>query len=162
MDAKILDQYANGGEKLRKGVAGLSAQDLLWTPPGDAEIGKWSIQQIVIHLMDADLIWTARMKLIIAEEHPTILGYDESKFAASLFYDKQDAAKAVEIFDLNRMQFVIVLRKLQPSAFTRTGNHNERGPITLGQSVQAMIDHLDHHLKFIRQKREKLGKPLKD
>jgi hypothetical protein len=162
MDPKVIDQYEKGGAKLRAGIAGLSAQDLLWTPPADAGIGKWSIQQIVIHLMDADLISASRMKSIIAEDHPTILAFDEGKFTANLFYDKQDAATAVELFDLNRRQFAIVLRKLTPSAFIRTGNHNERGTITLGQLVEFVVEHLDHHLKFIRQKREKLGKPLKD
>jgi hypothetical protein len=161
MDPKILDQYEKGGDKLRAGIAGLSVQDLLWTPPPDAGIGKWSIQQIVLHLMDADLISTARMKLIIAEDHPTILAFNEDKFTANLFYEKQDAAMAVEILDLNRRQFAIALRKVTPSAFLRTGNHNERGTITLGQLVGFVIEHLDNHLKFIHQKREKLGKPLK-
>jgi len=161
MDRKLIEEYESGGGKLAKAIEGLSQQDLLWVPAKEAGIGLWSIQQIVIHLMDSDLIWAARMKRIIAEDHPVILGYDETKFAASLFYELQDAAKAVQILDLNRRQFAKALRKLPDSAFQRTGEHNERGPITLEQSVRAMVEHLDHHVKFIRLKREKLGKPLK-
>lgn len=159
MDRKLIDHYESSGEKLQKAVAGLSKQDLLWAPPADAGIGRWSIQQIVLHLMDSDLIWTSRMKSIIAEENPTILGYDETKFSDHLFYADQDAQAAMRLFDLNRRQFARVLRKLPDSAFSRTGHHNERGIITLGQSVQSIVEHVDHHLGFIRKKRDKLGKP---
>lgn len=162
MDRKLIDLYEAGGAKLKNAIAGLSTEDLLWLPPAGSGIGNWSIQQIVIHLMDADLIWCNRMKLIIAEEHPTILGYDESKFAASLYYDAQSALGAVDLLETNRRQFTKVLRKLPDSAFSRTGEHNERGSITLGQSVQWMVEHIDHHIGFIAKKRQKLGKPLKD
>jgi uncharacterized damage-inducible protein DinB len=162
MDRKIVEQYESGGDKLKAAIAGLSKQEMLWTPPPEAGIGNWSIQQIVLHLLDADLIWAARMKCIVAEENPVILGYDESKFAASLLPEEQDADNAVRIFDLNRRQFTRVLRKLPDSAFSRTGRHIELGVITLGQIVQREVEHVDHHLNFIRKKRDKLGKPLKD
>jgi len=162
MDPKLIDQYEAGGGKLRRSIGGLSSEDLLWIPPPDAQIGRWSIQQIVIHLMDSDLIGTNRMKSIIAEDHPTILGYDENKFAASLFYEVQNAESAIGLLDLNRKQFAKVLRKLPDSTFERTGMHSERGSITLGQCLQQRVEHIDHHLGFLFKKREKLGKPPKD
>lgn len=162
MDLAIIDQYEQGGQKLRDAVRGLLQTDMRWVPPPDADVGRWSIQQVVLHLMDSDLIWTARMKCIVAEDDPLIVGYDESKFAANLFYDQQDADGAIHIFDLNRRQFAGVLRILPDTAFARPGRHNERGAITLGQSVHWMVEHVEHHLGFIRRKRERIGKPLKD
>jgi len=162
MDRNLIDEYEHGGEILARAIDGLLQADLLAAPPaGAADIGSWTIQQIIIHLMDADLVWTARMKSIIAEDHPQILGYDESKFAARLFYDLQDAQQAVRIFDLNRKMFARVLRKLSDSAFARTGTHNERGEITLDAAVQAMVQHVPHHVNFIRLKRDKLGNPMR-
>jgi hypothetical protein len=37
--------------------------------------------------------------------------------------------------------------------------HNERGKLTLPQMVAGYIDHLEHHLRFLREKRKALGKP---
>jgi uncharacterized damage-inducible protein DinB len=162
MNRKLIDEYEFGGGKLRKAIGGLSEKDLRWTPAPDAGVGLWSIQQIVIHLMDSDLIWAARMKSIIAEDNPMIVGYDESKFASHLFYAEQDAENALRIFDLNRRQFARILRSLSDSAYARTGRHSERGVITLEQSLQWMVEHVDHHVEFIRQKRQKLNKPLRD
>ena len=161
MYSAIIDHYEAGPEKLKGAISGLSHEDMLWTPT-DPTLGRWSIQQIVIHLLDADLIWSSRMKSIIAEENPIILGYDETKFAERLLPDQQDAANAVRLFELNRRQFVHVLRKLPESAFARPGRHNERGTITLGQSLQMMVEHVDHHIAFIRKKRDKLGKLWKE
>ena len=154
MDRSLIDQYESGGEKIRQAIKGLSREDLTAFPVP----GTWSIQQIVIHLMDSDLIGADRMKRIIAEENPTLIGYDESKFSANLFYDEQPAADAVEIFDRNRRLFAKVLRKLPDSAFARQGTHNERGVVTLEQQLKGYVQHFEHHLKFIVEKRKKLGK----
>jgi hypothetical protein len=158
----LIDQYEQGGQKLATAIRGLASEDLLMVPPTDApaEIGRWSIQQIAIHMQDSDLIWSHRMRCIIAEDNPTIIGYDESKFAANLCYDEQDPAVAIEIFDLNRRQFSKVLRKLPEAAFARTGHHNERGQISLEYCVKTEIEHVDHHVHFIHAKRAWMGKEM--
>jgi uncharacterized damage-inducible protein DinB len=162
MDQKTLDEFETGGAKLRNAIEGLTREELLWTPQAGEHLGLWSIQQVVFHLMDDELIWTARMKLVIAEDHPKILGYDEAKFAAKLHYDAQDPHVAVQILDLNRRQFAIVLRKLSEGAFSQTGEHSDIGPFTLEQAIIWTVEHLDHHVHYIALKREKLNKPLKD
>ena len=83
MDPKLIEHYAAGGEKLSMAIRGLTREDLLCLPPADANVGKWSIQQVVIHCMDSDLIATDRIKRMIAEDNPTLIGYDENKFAAN-------------------------------------------------------------------------------
>jgi hypothetical protein len=161
MDAKIIDAFETGGGKLRAAIAGLSPKELLWVPPPGAGIGRWSIQQVVLHLMDDELIWTSRMKTIIAEDNPQILGFDESKFAANLHPEAQDAQTAVEIVELNRGLFASVLRKLHDAVFARTGRHNDLGSFTLEQAVQWTTEHLEHHVLYINLKRDRLGKGLK-
>jgi len=162
MERKTIDEFEVAGRKLRKAIAGLEKKELLWIPPPGAGIGRWSIQQVVLHLMDDELIWSGRMKMMIAEDNPQVVGFDESKFAASLCSEEQDAELAVRILDMNRRQFAVVLRKLPESGFRRTARHNDLGVITLGQSVQWTNEHLDHHILYIMMKRDRLGKPPKD
>jgi len=162
MERNRIDDFATGGKKLIRAIDGLSREELLWQPQPQLQIGRWSIQQIVFHLMDDELIWSDRMKRVIAEETPKILNYDESKFAAKLFSDEQDAAITAEILDLNRRQLGIILRNLPSAAFTRTGDHNDIGIFTLEQAVGWTAEHLDHHLFYIKLKRIQLKKPLPD
>lgn len=153
-DRSLIETYATGGQKLRDAVAGLDQAALVAFPVP----GTWSIQQIVVHLMDADLIWASRMKLIIAEDRPTILGYNESLFAARLGYDLQPVEDVITIFETNRRVFSGVLRSLPDQAFERIGLHNEAGEITLAKAIAIMVNHLDHHLGFIERKRAMLGR----
>src|SRR6476619_6510691 len=107
-------------------IRGLTREDLLAVPAADANVGRWSIQQVVIHCMDSDLIAADRLKRIIAEDNPTLIGYDENRFVQNLFYNDQSAEQAVQVLDLNRKLFAPVLKKLPPSAWDRKGTHNER------------------------------------
>ena len=156
MNRQSIERYASGARALAAAVTGLSSQELRAFPVP----GTWSIQQIVFHMMDSDLIASDRMKRMIAMENPLLVGYDETAFAKSLPYEQLDPRVACDVFEKNRQLTAEILRRLPEEAFERSGIHNERGRITLGAYILSSAEHLEHHLKFVRQKRELLGKPL--
>jgi hypothetical protein len=156
MDRQIIELYAQGASTLRKGVAGLTKEELNSFPVP----GTWSIQQIVLHLTDSDLVASDRMKRVIAMEKPLLIGYDETAFSKNLFYEEQDVQLASELFEKNRLLTAEILRRLPDSAFERVGQHNERGEISLAQFVSGYVDHLAHHMKFLHEKRALLSKPM--
>jgi len=160
MDRELIEHYANGGDKLSMAIRGLTREDLLAPPDPDWNAGKWSIQQVVIHAVDSDLVCSDRLKRMIAEDNPTLIGYDENKFVANLFYNDQSADQAIALLDANRKLFTTVLRKLPPKAWERTGTHNERGTLTVGGYLKSTVDHLEHHINFIHKKRAKMGKEM--
>ena len=55
---------------------------------------------------------------------------------------------------------VSVLRRLPEASASRFGIHSERGKVTLLELLKGYADHLDHHLKFLYEKRRALGKPM--
>ena len=155
MDYKaLIDQFEAGGAKVKAAIVGLSRAELTAFPVP----GTWSIQQIVVHLQDAELVAIDRMKRIIAEDNPLLIGFDENEFTRNLFYDDQSAEDAAATLDLARRQMARVLRKLPDTAWARTGVHNERGKLTLGDLLELYTKHLERHLKFAHEKRAKLGK----
>ena len=154
MESKLIDDYEQGPAKLRKAVAGLGFHEVQAFPVP----GTWSIQQIVVHLADSDLILSDRMKRIIAEDNPSLISFDETKFTKNLHYHKQSIEDALALFEINRRQTSRILRQLPNSAFQRIGTHNEAGAISLEKYLERTVGHLDHHLKFILAKRAKLGK----
>ena len=152
----LIDEYLRQASVLPAAIKGLTAVELNAHPIPNT----WSIRQIVLHVMDSDLIASDRMKRIIAEDNPTLIGFDESAFASNLFYDHLDAVMAGEIFAKNRLLTGEILNRLPAAAFLRAGTHNQRGRVTLEELLKLYVQHFDHHMKFLKHKRQLLGKPL--
>ena len=154
MNADLLEQYAQGGELLRQAIAGMTPHEILESPVP----GKWSTHQVIIHLADGETAFADRIKRIIAMDNPLLLAWDEKQFAANLFYNEQSSEDAAALIEISRRQITRVLCKLPPEAFARTGKHSERGNQTLKEVIGFAIWHLNHHLKFVAEKRKALGK----
>ena len=160
MAPDLIDRYEAGADRLAQAIRNLTREDLLCLPDPAADVGRWSIQQVVVHCMDSEIVSVDRLKRMIAEDDPTLIGYDENRFVANLFYDEQPAEDAAAIVALVRRTFARVLRKLPPAAFERAGTHNERGRVTVGSYLEATVEHLEHHVKFIHDKRANMGKEM--
>jgi uncharacterized damage-inducible protein DinB len=153
--ADLTDAYLAGPPTLRQAVAGLTREQAL-ARPGP---GKWSTLEVVCHLADFDPILADRMKRVIAEDRPALLGADEQRFAAALAYHDRDLDEELALIEQTRRQMARILRRLPPEALAREGVHNERGPLTLERLLTITINHIPHHVKFIHEKRKALGLP---
>lgn len=150
----LVDRFEAGGEKLRAAISGLSREEAL-AKPGP---GKWSIQELVVHLADSDAIAIDRMKRVIAEDNPPLLRADEQAYVVRLHCDAQDLNDAVLLFEVNRRQFARALRELDDAQFERAGTHNgELGRITLAGLIKNYSEHLDHHLERLEAIRRRYG-----
>jgi hypothetical protein len=156
VEQQLIDRYAAGANQLALAIAGLTREDLNSFPVP----GTWSIQQIVLHMMESDLTASDRMKRVISMDNPLLMGYDETAAANKLCYEQLDPQLACEVFAKNRLLTAELLRHVPKEAWERSGIHSERGKLTLRDLVADYAEHLEHHLKFIRQKRALLGKPL--
>jgi hypothetical protein len=158
MDRDLISQYQTAGEKLLQAVRGLTVQDMGAMPDPADKVGAWSIQQVVVHVADSDLVMADRMKRIIAEDNPPLVAFDETKWARELHYELQPVEEAAALVDLNHRIFGRVLEALPDDSWRRIGTHSERGPLRLDQVLEGAVRHLEHHLRFIYAKREKMGK----
>lgn len=154
--AQLIESYQAGPEALRRAVAGMTREQLQARPVP----GKWTTQEVVCHLADFEPILADRMKRVIAEERPQLIGADENRFAAALSYHERDLAEELAVVEQTRRQMVRILRTLQPDALGRVGVHNQAGPKTLEQLLTGAVNHLPHHVRFIADKRRALGIPV--
>lgn len=149
----LLESYLGGPGMLRQALTGMSPEQALSRPVP----GRWSTLEVVCHLADFEPVFADRMKRVIALDQPDLLGADENRFAAALAYHDRDIEEELAIIDKTRSQMARILGKLPAEALFRVGIHNERGPRTLEQLLESAINHIQHHVKFIREKRKALG-----
>lgn len=161
-DRAIIERYVKQADELLLAIRGLTREDLLAAPVAGSEknVGKWTIQQVVVHLADSEGVMADRMKRVISEENPALLAFDENKWMGAMHYADQSAEDAAKMVELIRKQVGAVLGKLADADFSRSGMHSERGKMTLADLVKMAGDHLEHHLKFIHAKRAAMGKEM--
>ncbi len=150
--SQMIESYLAGPAALRKAVAGMSREQLQARPVA----GKWSSLEVVCHIADFDPILADRMKRVIAEDRPQLVGAGENHFVAALAYHHRDVEEELTIIEKTRSQLARVLRTLPAEALNRVGVHNERGPMTLERLLTTTTNHIPHHIKFIQEKRQAL------
>jgi uncharacterized damage-inducible protein DinB len=150
---QLTNDYISGPKLVREAVAGMTREQLSARPVA----GKMSTLEVVCHLADFEPIMADRVKRVIAEENPTLLGADENRFLTALAYHDRDLEEELTIIERTRSQLARILRTLPNDALLRTGTHNERGPLTLEKLLALAINHIPHHVQFIHQKRQALA-----
>lgn len=145
----LIDEYLAGPKKLRDAIAGMTEKQLDATPIP----GKWSTRQVICHIADFEPVYADRMKRVIAEDNPTMFGGNPDAFAARLAYDQRDIEEELQLIESVRKHVARILKSLKPEDFQRTGNHSERGPLTLEKLLTNVTNHIPHHVKFIEEKR---------
>lgn len=152
---KLIEQYVAGAARVRESVAGMTPAQLQARPIA----GRWSTHEVICHLADSEQAWAHRLKRVIAEDKPLLIGYAEDRFAATLGYHQRPLEGELDLIERTRRQMAVSLRQLPAEAFARVGIHSEMGKVTLEQMLQIEIDHITHHLHFIQEKRRALGLP---
>ena len=97
-----------------------------WKRPATPEAPqKWSIAAVLQHLADAELVWAYRIRMVLAEERPAIIGYDQDRLAARLHYQESDVREARQEFAAFRRANLRVLDRLTADDWQRVGVHAE-------------------------------------
>ncbi len=148
--AELMERLRKGPELVEEAVRGAAPAELDYAP-GPA---KWSARQIVAHLADSEMVGADRFRRVVAEDNPTIMGFDEKAWAANLDYHRRDPQKDLALFRLARNSTYELLHVLPEPAFDRSGNHSERGAVTIRQFLEIYASHAEAHARQIRAARE--------
>src|SRR5437764_1272941 len=89
--------------------------------------GEWSPREVVHHLADSEMASALRIRMLLAQDRPKIVGYDQAEYARVLFYDRPvDASLAA--FKAARDSTAEILHRMTDAQWQRTGTHTEAGP----------------------------------
>ena len=97
--------------------------------------GKWSVNGVLQHLADSELVWGYRLRKVLAEDRPELTGYDQDLWANRLRYDAAEHGEALSTFSALRSANLQLLSRVSPVDLDRVGVHGERGE----ESVRHMI-----------------------
>ena len=149
-DVDLLERFRRAPELLAMMLTGVFGDEIDFTTSPD----KWSIRQIMRHLADTEIVASYRLRMVMAEDNPTLLGFDQNAWTANLDYATRKPAQSLEHFRRLRGDNYELLKSAGPEAFDRKGTHVERGEMTLRQFVQIFSDHAESHARQLQGIRE--------
>lgn len=148
-----LQVMAETPDALRRGIAGMSAQQLSMREAP----GKWSARQMLAHLGDSELVGAFRFRMILAHDRPGLPGYDQDAWAKHLHYDDADVEAALTTFTALRRANLRILERTSPEQRQRVGLHSERGDESLGFMMSLYAGHDLVHLRQLARIRRAVG-----
>jgi uncharacterized damage-inducible protein DinB len=119
--------------------------------------GKWSVVQVVQHLADSELVWGYRVRRVLAEDRPTLRGYDQDRWAERLGYERARLSESLALFAALRAANLRLLRSLGAAELARVGLHEERGEESVAHLLKLYAAHDLVHLRQIARIRTAIG-----
>src|SRR5262245_43017404 len=87
----LVARYREGPAIVGAGVVGATDAELDARPAD----GGWTARETAYHIAVSELTSAIRLRRLIAEDEPAILGYDGNVFARRLYYSERPVASAL-------------------------------------------------------------------
>lgn len=151
---QLLERFRRAPELLALVLTGVFGEEEDFVPP----TGGWSIRQIVAHLADSEMVGAHRFRQVIAEDNPPLTAFDQDLWTERLDYARRKPKTSLESFRRVRAENYELLKGVPDAAWSRTGNHSERGSLTLLQIAEGYAEHAEGHARQIQAIREEYKK----
>lgn len=146
--SQLLDRYRGGYAAVQDAMADITDEELDRAGPD----GGWSPRQVAHHLADSEATAFVRLRRLIAEDEPVIVGYDEPEYARRLHYDRP-VGSSLAVLQAVRVASLDLLESLTPAEWDRRGTHTESGPYSVDDWLGIYANHAHDHAAQIRTAR---------
>jgi hypothetical protein len=145
----LIDRYRTGAADVEAALAGITDEEL---DRPQAEADSWTARQVAHHLADSEAMAYVRLRRLIAEDDPVIVGYDEPEWARRLHYDRP-IGSSIAVLAAVRAASLQLLETLTPAEWDRTGTHSESGSYSVDHWLEIYANHAHEHADQIRRAR---------
>jgi len=142
-----LKELRKSKEKLMKFISKLSKKELKHRY---AE-GKWSIKEILVHLVDAERIWGYRALRVARNDKTPLPGWEENDYAPASKADDRKIKSILREFETVRNASVALFEGFEEEMLMRTGTASNH-PISVRALAYVMMGHQLHHVSVIKER----------
>src|SRR3954468_1122342 len=112
----LINRIADIPNRILRTTDGWSEEELRARPAS----GEWSTADVLAHLRSGDDILTPRIYMMLVRDNPTLLAFEERKWAEVMGYADADFHTSLQTYILKRAELVNVLQRLTPEEWQRT------------------------------------------
>ncbi len=144
--ATLIDRFRGGAAALRAALADVTDEDLDRPAPD----GGWTARQVAHHVAESEATAYVRLRRLVAEDSPEIVGYDEGLFARRNHYERPITA-ALAVVEAVRASSLELLEALTDEEWERSGSHSDSGPYTIDDWLRIYASHPRDHAEQVRR-----------
>lgn len=143
----LIRRYAAGPDRLEAALATVPADARLWRPAP----GKWSVHEIIVHCADSETNAHMRIRYLLGEAKPLVVGYDQDRWAIDMDYHAHPLEPALAVIRAVHANTLPLLARLTDAQWARTGQHSEHPTYGVEQWLSIYAEHLEVHERQIRR-----------
>ena len=113
--------------------------------------GKWSIKEILGHLIDAERIFTYRALRFARNDQTPLAGFEQDPYVATAHFDQRPWSGLVQEFEHVRRSTIPFFGALTPEETLRSGTASQH-PITVRALGYIIAGHELHHMAVLRER----------
>lgn len=115
------------------------------------EPGKWTIKEVLSHLIDGERIFAYRMLRISRGDQKPIEGFEQDGYIENSNANNRLFAELLEEFELTRKANVLMLNNMDAAALARIGTASDL-PVSVRALANIAIGHVRHHLNILQER----------
>lgn len=113
--------------------------------------GKWTIKDLVGHLIDGERIFGYRALRISRGDETPIEGFEQDDYVANAPFNDYKFSDLVEEFEHSRKASILFFKHLKENDWTRMGTTNNN-PVSVRAIAYIMVGHVRHHANVLRER----------
>jgi hypothetical protein len=137
----LIRRYAEGPDRLQEALSTVPSEAMMWRPAPN----EWSAHEVICHCADSETSSSTRIRMLVAQPEPLIVGYDQEAWAVVMEYHRQPLGPALDAVRATRASTAALLPLLPEEAWIRTGQHTEFGDFSAETWLRYYADHLHDH-----------------
>ncbi len=113
--------------------------------------GKWSIKEVLGHLIDAERIFTYRALRFARNDQTPLAGFDQDPYVAAAHFDARPWNELIAEFEHVRRSSILFFGALTPEELLRSGTASQNA-ITVRALGYIVAGHELHHMGILRDR----------
>ena len=113
--------------------------------------GKWTIKDIVQHLIDAERIFAYRALRIARKDQTPLPGFEENEYVETAFANSRTMEDLIEEFTIVRKATLSLFKTFTEEQLMQMGTASEK-PVSVRAIGFITLGHQKHHEKIIKER----------
>ena len=113
--------------------------------------GKWSVKETIVHLADAERVFSYRAMRFARKDHTELAGFDENRWVPESGSDERPIAEIADEYRAVRAATLALFRSFAPDVLLRRGVANGHS-MSVRAAAWCIAGHELHHGALLRER----------